>query len=559
MASAMGGLVLHGSIVFWAFYFLNGSGKYVAMTLVILEVAAIAAVLSREGLSAMRPMVALAVPAVATLVFTLFILSFGFVRGGSDDPVAAASSRFLPSLPIDNAIPLILSQAVDDDARPLPDPLYANWSSSDRPPLQSGIHLSTTSLLGRERAAIHYSVVSSLLQSFWVLGLWAFFASARTARPLAAVTTAAILFSGFTLLNTFYVWPKLLSAAYLLIVAAVFLTPASRAILAERGCAILVGLSIAGAMLAHFAAAIPLLALALFLLVRRQVPPRRFLALAVLVAAFVIAPWIAYQHLVNPPGDKLLKLQVAGIANIETRRSLLRELADHYRQVGVRDGVANKLDNLAEPFRGAESMVNDSRRIVESEAHGESSSRPGDQAILDLRANQFFRLVPTLGLLLIGPILLGLILLLRSPSLPGRDIDMQLAWSLVLFLSLTIVLWSIILFGPRYTVLHQGSYLIPILAFVLCTAACWNVSPAGTVGLVAFQSAAVLYLYKDIPVGAPESLFAGGGLAMAALAVLSLVASIAVLVIGFAGRFPTGSAETVFAPALAPWSGPSDM
>lgn len=40
---------------------------------------------------------------------------------------------------------------------------------------------------------------------------------------------------------------------------------------------------------------------------------------------------------------------MAGIPNIETDRSLLRETADHYRQVGVRNSVANKFDNFAVP------------------------------------------------------------------------------------------------------------------------------------------------------------------------------------------------------------------
>jgi hypothetical protein len=355
------------------------------------------------------------------------------------------------------------------------------------------------------------------------------------------VTTAAILFSGFTLLNSFYVWPKLLSAAYLLVVAAVFLTPARPTILSERGCSIVLGLSVGGAMLAHTGAIIPLLALALFLVVRRQVPTWRFLAHSALVAVVVLAPWTAYQRFVNPPGDKLLKLQVAGTPNIETRRSLLREIADHYRQVGVRESVANKLDNFTEPFRGVERAVDDGRRIVEGDLPGARSDRPTrDQAILDLRVNQTFRLVPALGMLLIGPILLGLTLLFRNPSVhgPATEVDMRLEWSLLFFLGLTIAVWSIVLFGPGYTALHQGSYLTPVLAFVLSAAACWKVSPAGTVGLVALQSAAVLYLYKDIPTGAPESLFAGGGLSMVALAVLSLVASVLVLATGFAQRLP---------------------
>jgi hypothetical protein len=529
---ALCGLAIHGSVVFWAFYSFDDRGRWIGVVLAVLEIGAITALLFAHGLALARPLATLALPAVATFFVTLFVLSFGLVRGGTEVPVQAASNRFVPGLPVDNAVPLILARAVESDVRPLPDPLYANWSSSDRPPLQSGIYLSATSLVDPEESELQYTVVGAFLQSLWVLGLWAFFISTRTPTALAAVTTAAVLFSGFTLLNTFYVWPKLLSAAYLLIVAAVFLAQDSRALLAERGSALVVGLAIGGALLAHTGAIIPLLALALSVLIRRRVLPWRFVVPAVLAAAVVVAPWTAYQKFVNPPGDKLLKLQVAGIPNIETERSLLREISDHYGQVGLQGAVENKLNNFAEPFRGADSIVRDVWRIVRSDVSGGDTDRGvRDRALHDLRFNQTFRLFPAMGLMAIGPILLAFVLAygLGAGRLT-RGSPTGLEWSLLLFLALTIVLWSLVLFGPNYTVIHQGSYVTPVLAFVLCTAACWKLSPHGTVGLVALQSAAVLYLYKDIPPeGSPPSLFTGTGSSMAVLTVLALAAILTLL------------------------------
>jgi MFS family permease len=466
------------------------------------------------------------------------------VHGGTKTPVEAASSRFIEGLPADNAVPLILAHAVERDRRPLPDPLYANWSPSDRPPLQTGIYLSTTSVLGLEKSELQYSVVSSLLQSLWLLGIWAFFAAARTSRALAALTTAAILFSGFTLMNTFYVWPKLLSAAYLLVVAAIFLTSSSSRIVKERGCATVLGLCVAGALLAHNGAFIALIALVAYLLLRRQVPSWTLVVPAAIVAALVVAPWIAYQKVVDPPGDKLLKLQVAGIPNIDTPRSLTHELVHHYRRIGPEKAITNKLDNLINPFRGEDELAREAWRVVVSTGKGDHARR--DQAIHDLRWNQFFYLLPTLGILALGPILFALSIVAEKLGLrPGRSLrDAPHEWPLLIFLALIIFFWSLILFGPNYTFLHQGTYITPLLAFIVCTAFWWRLSPLVTTALVALQAAATLYLYNEIPLGAPTGLFTarpglfavGGGASMAVLTICSLASLVALLASGVTRR-----------------------
>jgi hypothetical protein len=169
--SALGGLAIHGSVVYWAFYVFHDNGRYVGIALLVLEIAAVVVVTLSHGGAVIRRVAALALPAAAALLFTGFVLSFGLVHGGTKTPVEAASSRFVAVLPPDNSVPFILAHAVESDRRPLPDPLYGNWSPSDRPPLQTGIYLSTTSVLGLEKSELQYSVVSSLLQSLWLLGI----------------------------------------------------------------------------------------------------------------------------------------------------------------------------------------------------------------------------------------------------------------------------------------------------------------------------------------------------------------------------------------------------
>jgi hypothetical protein len=544
--SALGGLAIHGSVVYWAFYVFHDNGRYVGIALLVLEIGAVVVLLVSHGVASIRPVESLAVPAVAALIVTVFVLSFGLVHGGIKTPVEAASSRFIAVLPPDNAVPFILAHAVERDRRPLPDPLYGNWSPSDRPPLQTGIYLSTTSVLGLEKSELQYSVVSSLLQNLWLLGIWAFFVAARTSRALAALTTAAILFSGFALVNTLYVWPKLLSATYLLVVAAIFLTPSSTRILKARGCATILGLCVAGALLAHNGALIALIALAAYVLIRRQVPAWNFVAPAAVVAALLVAPWIAYQKVIDPPGDKLLKLQVAGIANIGTPHSLTHEIIHHYRRIGARRTVTNKLDNLVEPFRGEHQLARDAWRVFDhSVGAGKGERATRDQAIHDLRWNQFFHLLPTLGILALGPILFVLSVLAGRFGLRRRRSthDAPPEWPLLIFLALIIFFWSLILFGPNYTVLHQGTYITPLLAFVVCTAFWWRLSPLATTTLVALQAAATLYLYNEIPLDAPPGLFtarpglaAGGGALIVVLTLCSLASLVALLASGVMKR-----------------------
>ena len=101
--SALVGLAVHGSLVFWSFYFLNGDGTTIAAALVFLELGGVAALVVWRGFGALRPLAELAAPATATLVF-VFVLSFRVPAWKCRGAGQGGQFRFLPGLPIDNAV-----------------------------------------------------------------------------------------------------------------------------------------------------------------------------------------------------------------------------------------------------------------------------------------------------------------------------------------------------------------------------------------------------------------------------------------------------------------------
>jgi hypothetical protein len=445
-------------------------------------------------------------------------------------------------LPIDNAVPLIVADAVEATIRPLPDPLYAGWSASDRPPLQSGIYLAMLPV-GNDAHGIHYAVISSLLQSLWILGVWALLAAARTDRAQASVALAAIVFSGFVIVNSFFVWPKLLSAAFLLPIVAATMTVGRSAMLASPVISVILGLDLGGALLAHAGAALGFLAIVLALLIRRLLPRLRMIAAIICWALILVGPWIYYQKFVNPPGDRLLRLSIAGIDYTDTRKPLIDATIDNYRNVGGWVSLENKVDNLMEPFEGIDVTMRESFKLVRSYL-GVGDHEDRGAAVLRLRTEQFFHLVPALGLLALGPILLGASSLLARIRGRPRVANGQavLRSSLLVLLGVNLVTWAAVMFGPSGTVLHQGTYLTPILGFIVCVSAWWCLSPRVTLAVVAVQSVITLLLYKNFPPSGPQPFFVPHvSLSALATAAIGLAATVAVLV--RLGRNPSASKD----------------
>ena len=84
-----------------------------------------------------KPLIA---PVALTGAAALLILSVGFVYGGLKNPFETAANRFLNSLPVDNELPYMVATGLRQGH--IPKPLFMDWLTSDRPPLQSGMVLS---------------------------------------------------------------------------------------------------------------------------------------------------------------------------------------------------------------------------------------------------------------------------------------------------------------------------------------------------------------------------------------------------------------------------------
>ena len=86
--------------------------------------------------------------------------------------------------------------------------------------------------------------------------------------------------------------------------------------------------------------------------------------------------------------------------------------------------------------------------------------------IRPIRSTFFFNLIPSLGLLLAGPIAMAI----RYRRRPRESEAWRLAGLSLAAFGIGALLWALILYGgwTAQTVIHQGSYLLPLLGIVGC-------------------------------------------------------------------------------------------
>ncbi len=461
MCSALVGLGTAGFAAFWV-YFLSAALGHLFSFAVLGGSLATAGALFVTSSAVRRAALALSMPAALWLAYAAFVLATGFAYGGLDAPLEMAASRFSHALPGDNWIPLVFAQALNGVHRPIPSPLYGVWQSSDRPPLQTGLVLLQMPLLGW-RQTLQYEVVAVLLQALFVPSLWAWAIAWRIQRPAAPLGIAVAATSGFALVNTFYVWPKLLPAAYLVLLVAILLDPGFSQ-MRSRGTWALAAGGLAGcAMLGHEGSAFALVAIGLTMLAFRRLPSLRFAVLALAGALAFLGPWTVYQRVIDPPGDRLTRLHLAGDDTISAAGAL-PAIRQAYERAGVARVAENKAANLryifGEPAADAAATV----KLVR-----DTLTQPGavrsDAAWLRFRL--FFEFFPWLGLTALGPLSVAAYAAVRRRWQARDEIarDRQARGALIAFTTagLLLIVWCLVIFGPATTAPHAGTYLPELL------------------------------------------------------------------------------------------------
>ena len=392
-------------------------------------------------------------------------------------------------LPSDSIIPFLFSDRL---ASGLPTHLLIDdWNGSDRPPLQSGFLLLERVLvapLGAEATAAAGAGI--VAQALWVPALFAALRSAGLTRAAGWVTVAFVALSGTVFVNTVYTWPKLLSAALVLCACVMLVDAIRRPRAFPVAFPAAVVLFVLG-MLAHGAAAFaaPLLVLLGLIAYRRQ--PRRAVvwttAIALGAGALAYLPWLLYQRLADPPGDRLVKWHLAGAVALDDR-SAGQALADAYSSLTPLTWLQGRLGNLL-------TIVHPN--LLE-----------GAPSPLLRRSAEFFTTTTSLGLSLVFmlAILLALVVRRRPLGLADRLLLFVLAAS-----TASIALWALLMFTPGSTIAHQGSHVWVLL--LLAAPIAWLLRRHRRLTLAALGAQALLFGLVYLPQPQP------GPLSLAAVAV----------------------------------------
>lgn len=382
-------------------------------------------------------------PLLATLSLAVLAVAALYLYGGTESPEGVPAGRYDLSLPPDNHIPEFFAEKIYQQ-EPL-QPFLEDWLTSDRPPLQTGFLLFSRPFVANDAGRIAAAIACQLGV---YAGLWVLLGALGVPRPAARLCLLACITSGFFLLNTIYTWPKLLPAGFLLAAAGLLFRISEQRRTAHKVEIVLLSACAALAMLGHGGSFFGLVALGIVHLARGGWRDWRLIAGSAAVAFLLYAPWMAYQHWIDPPGDRLLKYHLAGREAIDPRGALA-VMADAYHQTPASEIIANKWSNLRV-------LAGDFTNIFPSLGRSFVELFKGEWALgwwrfsNAMQGGSFFHMLQSLGVLVAG--LPFLWLGRRQPLAPKANYCALVA-------VLSILVWCALMFGPESTVIHQGTYL----------------------------------------------------------------------------------------------------
>jgi hypothetical protein len=498
-AVALCALGLTGYVCFWIYFFSHTAGVTFSYAILLTSIAVAVFVLAekirRRRVAAVQQ---LAMPAGLIMLGGLFIVSLGLLNGGEDAPLWIVGERFAPpTLAGDNFLPKQFAEAVF--AGHIPSPLVGDWLSSDRPPLQAGNAIWCFTWTSGRRDFV-YLFLSVVLQCSFLIGLWSLLTAYSISRRCRALIVGVCFFSGFTFLNGIYTWPKLYPVGFLLVLTAYLLTPRFAGRHESGIFGVAVGVAAGLALLAHSASAFAFLGITVSMVVLRRYPSPRFLLGIVAGITVLYIPWMLYQKLYDPPGDRLLKWHIAGFEEPHPNDSFTELLIRNYRNRTPAEIARQKWSNFQTLGGDLEQDGKNLAALITTLGTGDVGTR--NESAGSLRRSMYYYWIPCIGLSILGLPILFLVV----PGRNGQQLEVVPARHLWLTIGMTLVVWCLVLFGPNYTIVHQGTYLIVVLAFAASWLAFWALSPlmALTLGIVQVVWNVILYVALT-PVAPPST------------------------------------------------------
>lgn len=471
-------------IAFWAYFAAQPVGATYDFLLFGASVLAIGFCWRQGGLDG-EVLRKLRTPLLLWVFGSAFVLFFGFLHGGYHNPIPMAALRFSGQLPSDNDIPRYFTEWFATHGHQHPPEYPGEWLFSDRPPLQVGYTLAQRGFFNTAQG-LHYQILCVIEQCLWIPAMWAVLVAVPLRKVTRAVAMGAAMISDVAIIHGFFVWPKLIAAAFLLAALAVILSPEWRQDRRDLRVAALIGGLLGLSMLSHGSSifgVIPLVIFAAF----RGVPNWRWVATALAALLVLYVPWSAYQKYEDPPGNRLLKWQLGGETEVNSEGTV-EAIENGYSAVGF-DGAVDLKEENFEEMAGWPRTKHEFEGAVEALEAG----KPGI-AMQIVRGDRFFSLLPFLGILLLGPIAMIIAWLTKKKRDPEE-------WRFALlcfgFFLIACVSWGLLLFGTpdSRTTIHVGSLAVPLIAAVGCVVAMRSVYPRAGIALAGVNVLFVLFLY----------------------------------------------------------------
>lgn len=409
-------------------------------------------------------------PVIAYTLFVVLIGLYPYAYDGLTSEIPA--NRFL-NLPSDNWIPKIFADNVWKGK--INSPMLGDWLSSDRPPLLTGLYLPFKAF---DNDNTLYQVVSTLAQSLIFLPLFYFLRN----QPKLFTSTVIILlgFSSLFIVNSLFVWPKLLSAAFVITFFILLIAP--QGLIIKRPIwIVLTSGAAAFAMLSHGAAVFALIGVGLVYLIKERWRAIQAGWPLLPVALLIYSPWMLYQRFVDPPGDRLLKWHLAGMVPVNDL-SLSQALRHAYSTLTFDAWVDGRVQNLKVIFGSPLVFLQDVAFLFQNPSNLELQ-----KAIL---ARSFFELFYSLWFF--SPVIAIILWFVFAGW--RKKMPAEIGWlGLAGFFSA--VVWALLMFVPGSTIVHQGSYFIPVAFFVFSAGLVWHASKYVFFALAFLNSALFMQSY----------------------------------------------------------------
>lgn len=520
-----------GYVTFWLYFLNRTAGEIFSWVTLVLSVGVVIWSCGKRRRAISSNLHALLIPSVLVLLASLFVTSLGFIYGRPASIQEYAAARFgPPDLSIDNFLPKLLADRAYEGH--VPKLIAGDWLSSDRPPLQSGSALWFYTWT-HDRNLV-YQVLGTILQFTFLAALWAYLDAAGISRKAMALVFAAVLFSGFTIENTFFVWPKLLPVGPLLIIAAYLFTDKFAQARTSWRTGVALGALAAFAMLCHGGTFFGVVGIALTAVVLRRIPTARFIGAASLAAVLLYLPWMLYQKYGDPPGDRLLKWHLAGVIEPHPEEKLSHLLVSRYRALGWQGTINHKEANFVQladhpPFWSHIS------RMWSALVFGTPLQRGTEAA--SLRHTIFLHWFWSIDLFTFVLIVWLVRLFWRRPD----SVEFHQSSVLWVCSALTLLNWCLLMFGA--TMVHHGCYLTEICAFAAGALTLFAISPAIAAAVVACHAAFSLTIYAFLMPPRPVGVGTMFGPVNGVLACASVLSAAIFLFVLWRAAWPDTSSE----------------